>query len=67
MLKMGLCEVSGVEPRQALSSYFFLSRVLQHTLKTTSPAILQFLSESQDKVTGDFSPIQFRVFQKVIP
>lgn len=67
MLKMRLREVSGVEPRHALSSYFFHSRVLQHTLKTTSPIILQFLSESQERVIGDFSPIQFRVFQKVAP
>lgn len=67
MFKMGLCEVSGVEPRHALSSYFFHSRVLQHTLKATSPTILKFLSESQARVIGDFSPIQFRVFQKVAP
>lgn len=66
--KLGLCEVSGVEPKNALSTHFFLSRVFQHLFtKEGTPAserVWEFFAEGLAPHIGNYSPIQFRVFQK---
>jgi SAM-dependent methyltransferase len=66
--KLGLRKVSGVEPENALSSHFFLSRVFQHLFtKEGTPAserLWEFFAEALPPHVGNYSPIQFHVFQK---
>lgn len=68
LLKLNLCEVSGVEPKNALSSHFFLSRVFQHLFTNentpASERVWEFFSEALPSNIGNYSPIQFRVFEK---
>jgi SAM-dependent methyltransferase len=68
LAKLGLREVEGIEPKNALSSHFFLSRIFQHLLKSDNRVGLEkiwhALSEGLKDNFGDFSPILFRVFQK---
>jgi 2-polyprenyl-3-methyl-5-hydroxy-6-metoxy-1,4-benzoquinol methylase len=65
---LGLRVVPGVEPKNALSSHFFLSRVFQHLLthegRTASERVWQFFAEGLPTNVGNYSPILFRVFQK---
>ncbi|MBY0516373.1 MAG: class I SAM-dependent methyltransferase [Bacteriovoracaceae bacterium] len=68
LAKLGLREVEGIEPKNALSSHFFLSRIFQHLLKSDSrpglEKIWSALAEGLKDNFGDFSPILFRVFRK---
>lgn len=65
---LGLREVPGVEPKNALSSHFFLSRVFQHLFvqegRPASERVWQFFAEGLAPNIGNYSPILFRVFQK---
>lgn len=64
----GLRTVPGVEPKNALSSHFFLSRVFQHLFvqegRPASERVWQFFAEGLPTNVGNYSPILFRVFQK---
>ncbi len=66
--KLKLCEVSGVEPKNALSSHFFLSRVFQHLFTNentpASERVWEFFATALPQNIGNYSPIQFRVFEK---
>lgn len=65
---LGLRSVPGVEPQNALSSHFFLSRVFQHLFvqegRPASERVWQFFAEGLPQNVGNYSPILFRVFQK---
>ncbi len=66
---LGLHEVPGVEPKNALSSHFFLSRVFQHLFSETkgrpaSERVWQFFAQAIPDAVGNYSPILFRVFRK---
>lgn len=68
LASLSLREVSGVEPKNALSSHFFLSRVFQHLFvqegRPASERVWQFFAEGLPQNIGNYSPILFRVFQK---
>ncbi len=65
---MGLRETQGVEPKNALSTHFFLSRVFQHLFvqegRPASERVWQFFSQGLPPDVGNYSPILLRVFQK---
>ena len=68
LASLGLREVPGVEPKNALSSHFFLSRVFQHLFvqegRPASERVWQFFSQGLPPDVGNYSPILWRVFQK---
>ena len=68
---LGLKEIEGVWPINYLSTHFYLSRIFSGAVKPKegkgkNSHFLGFFNEALPPGVGNFSPILFRVFKKVI-
>jgi SAM-dependent methyltransferase len=69
MLKMGFVEIKGHIPSNFLSSHFFITRVFHKSSRPDGGKVkythfAHFFTQALPPAIGDYSPIQFHVFQK---
>jgi SAM-dependent methyltransferase len=69
MKKIGFEEIEGVHPSNYLSTHFYVTRVLHPAIrpdgaKVTHTQFAKFFNQALPTGIGNYSPIQFRVFQK---
>lgn len=67
--KLGLKEIPGQKPYNSLSTHFYLTRVFHpsvrpHGGKTKESHFVRFFKAALAPNIGNYSPIQFRVFEK---
>jgi hypothetical protein len=65
----GFQEIEGTFPPNYLSTYFYLTRIFHHLVrpeggKKENTRFVRFFTEAIGPSIGNFSPIQFRVFEK---
>ncbi len=70
LLKLKLKEIKTQTPRNQLSSYFYITHCFHHLVSpktevSTGSEFVKFFREALPKNIGNYSPILFRVFQKV--
>lgn len=68
MREMGFTEIKGVFPPNYLSTYFYLTRIFHHLFrpkggKKEGSEFVKFFNEVIGPSKGNYSPIQFRVFE----
>ena len=69
MSEMGFKEIKGVFPPNYLSTYFYLTRVFHHLFrpkggKKEGSEFVKFFNEAIGPSKGNYSPIQFRIFER---
>lgn len=67
--KLGLKEIAGQMPYNSLSTHFYLTRVFHpsvrpHGGKTKESHFVSFFKAALPRNVGNYSPIQFRLFEK---
>jgi ubiquinone/menaquinone biosynthesis C-methylase UbiE len=68
MVEIGFSEIKGVFPPNYLSTYFYLTRIFHHLFrpkggKKEGSEFVKFFNEVIGPSKGNYSPIQFRVFE----
>jgi len=68
MGELGFSEINGVFPSNYLSTYFYLTRIFHHLFrpkggKKEGSEFVKFFNEVLGPSNGNYSPIQFRVFE----
>ena len=68
LLEIGFLEIEGVFPPNYLSTYFYLTRIFHHLFRPKGgrkegSEFVKFFNEVIGPSKGNYSPIQFRVFE----